>query len=267
MNEIIISILLGIIEGFTEFLPISSTGHLIIANNFLGFTGEFAKTFDIIIQLGAIFAVIIYFRKRLFPFGKYKSQENKKESQNIWKKTIIGVIPAIFIGASIGKYIKDLLFNPITVAIALLLGGFILIIIENKKRKIKISSLELLSYKSAFIIGLIQCLAFIPGVSRSAATIIGAMLLGSSRLVAAEFSFYLAIPTMIAASVYTLLDKLIFTNKEMLLLIIGFTVSFLVAWIVIAEFMNYISNKDFKVFGYYRIILGIVVLIYFKMLV
>jgi len=264
MNDVFISVLLGIVEGFTEFLPISSTGHLILVNNFLHFTGEFANMFDIFIQLGAILSVVVYFRKKLIPFGKNKSADEKNKVWILWKKTLVAVIPAILIGATFGKHIQKLLFNPFVVAMALLIGGIVLLLIERKKRPISIDSLSVLSYQTAFTIGLIQCLAMIPGTSRSAATIIGAMLLGSSRLVAAEFSFYLAIPTMAAASGYSLWKTgMMLSNREILLLTIGFTVSFLVAWAVIAGFMDYISKKDFKVFGYYRIVLGLAVLIYF----
>ncbi len=264
MNDIIKVIILGIVEGLTEFLPVSSTGHLIIINEFIDFTGNFAKMFDIVIQLGAILSVIVYFWKRLFPFGNSKTPLEKSEIWEIWGKTIIGVIPALVLGALLGKHIKEYLFNPITVSLALLIGGIVLIILERRKMQVQISTISSLSYKTAFFIGIIQCLAMIPGTSRSAATIIGAMLLGTSRIVAAEFSFFLAIPTLFAASAYSLL-KLNFTLSaaQIELLIIGFIVSFLAAWFVIAGFMKFISKRDFKPFGYYRIILGIFVLMYF----
>ncbi|WP_088187503.1 undecaprenyl-diphosphate phosphatase [Desulfosporosinus sp. FKA] len=267
MSLIIKAIILGIVEGITEFLPVSSTGHLIIVNEFINFTGSFAKMFDVIIQLGAILSVVVYFWHKLFPFGRHKSRLEKAEIWDIWKKTIIGVLPALFIGALLGKRIEDKLFTPVVVALALLIGGIILIIIENKNVGGKISSIKQLSYKTALSIGFIQCLAMIPGTSRSAATIIGAMLLGSSRLVAAEFSFFLAIPTMVAASGYSLLKiGLGMTAYQLLLLAIGFVVSFIVALFVISGFMNYISKRDFKLFGYYRIVLGILVLLYFNFL-
>lgn len=264
MSAYLISIILGIIEGLTEFLPISSTGHLILANEFVNFTGSFAKMFDVVIQLGAILSVIVYFRKRLFPWGTDKTYVEKKKILSLWGKTIVGVFPALLIGATFGKIVEDKLFNPIVVSITLLIGGIILIYIERRTIKSKITTIDLLNYRTAFYIGIIQCLAMIPGTSRSAATIIGAMLLGASRIVAAEFSFYLAIPTMIAASAYSLLKTgLTMTSNELQLLIIGFVVSFIVALLVISRFMNYISRKDFKPFGYYRIILGILVLLYF----
>jgi len=266
MDNIIIAIILGIIEGVTEFLPISSTGHLILANAFFGFTGEFANTFDMVIQFGAILAVIAYFRKKIFPFGKGKTPDEKKATWDLWKKAAVGVIPAVIVGFTFGKRLQEALFNPYVVALALIVGGIALLVIERKKRPIRIDSLAALTYKTAFLIGLVQCLSFIPGTSRSAATIIGAMLLGASRLVATEFSFYLAIPTLAGASAYSLYKSGIALNgNELTLLAIGFVVSFFAAWAVIGAFMDYVSKKDFKAFGYYRIILGAIVLAYYAM--
>jgi undecaprenyl-diphosphatase len=253
VNDILVSIILGIVEGITEFLPVSSTGHLIILSDFLAFKGDFADTFNIFIQLGAILSVIVYFRKRLFGKGAI----------DLWKKAALGVIPAIIIGATIGSYLESVLFDPIVVASALLVGGIILITIELRKRHASTHSISTLTYKTAFYIGLIQCLAFIPGTSRSAATIIGAMLLGASRVLAAEYSFFLAIPTLSLASGYSLLKAPVMSSHEIMLLSIGFIVSFIVALAVIAGFMKYISTRDFKPFGYYRIALGIAVLAYF----
>ncbi len=264
MNNLINAVILGVIEGLTEFLPVSSTGHLIIVNEFINFTGEFAKMFDIVIQLGAILSVIVYFWNKLFPFSRNKTALEKSETWDIWKKTLVGVLPALLFGAILGKHIEEKLFNPITVALALVIGGIILVIIERKKIQGKCNSVAQLSYQAAFSIGLIQCLAMIPGTSRSAATIIGAMLLGSSRTVAAEFSFFLAIPTLFAASVYSLLKTGVWLDiTHILVLSTGFIVSFLIAWLVIAGFMKFITKKDFRVFGYYRIILGVVILVYF----
>ena len=255
---------MGIVEGLTEFLPVSSTGHLILVNEFVDFTGSFAKMFDIIIQLGAILSVVVYFWHKLFPFGSGKTLKERAETWDIWKKTIVGVLPAILIGAALGKQIEEKLFNPVTVALALLIGGIILILIERGKTQGKITSIAQLSYKTAFFIGLIQCLAMIPGTSRSAATIIGAMLLGASRVVAAEYSFFLAIPTLFAASAYSLVKTGFNLNAgQIQLLAIGFIVSFLVAWLVIAGFMRFISKRDFKAFGYYRIVLGVLIILYF----
>jgi undecaprenyl-diphosphatase len=264
MNDIINSIILGIVEGFTEFLPISSTGHLILVNNFIGFEGKFAHMFDVVIQLGAILAVVIYFWKRLVPFGYHKTAEEKAATWTLWMKTLTGVIPALLIGGTIGKHIEEKLFDPYVVAVALIAGGLLLLWIEHSLRESKINTIAALGYKTAFLIGLIQCLAMIPGTSRSAATIMGAILLGSSRIVAAEFSFFLAIPTMVAATGYSLMKSgLNLSSREILLTGIGFVVSFIVAWAVIAAFMKFISRNNFKPFGYYRIVLGVIVLAYF----
>lgn len=267
MNDFINAIILGVVEGFTEFLPISSTGHLILINNFIGFTGPFAHMFDVVIQLGAILAVVIYFWKRLLPFGISKSAVEKAATWTIWWKSLVGVIPALIIGGTLGKFVEGKLFNPYVVSVALLAGGIILLWIEQNPRISKINSISELNFKTAFFIGLIQCLAMIPGTSRSAATIIGAMLLGSSRTVAVEFSFFLAIPTIVAASGYSIIKSgLHLSSREVLLTGIGFIVSFLVAWIVIAAFIRFISRRNFKPFGYYRIILGSIVLLYYLLM-
>jgi undecaprenyl-diphosphatase len=266
MNEIIKSVLLGVVEGITEFLPISSTGHLIIINRFVDFTGPFAALFDVVIQLGAILSVVVYFWKRLFPFGRHLTAEKRNEIIEVWKKTLVGVIPALILGAIFGSMIKKYLFNPITVSIALIIGGVLLIYLEGRKREAVITSIGSLGYGMAFLIGVMQCLAMVPGTSRSAATIIGAMFLGASRIVAAEFSFFLAIPTMCAASAYSLLKaERMLTGQEWMILAIGFVVSFIVALAVIAGFMKFITSRNFKPFGYYRIILGVIVLVYFLM--
>ncbi len=262
MASYLIAIILGIVEGFTEFLPISSTGHLILVNQFITFSKQFTLLFDIVIQLGAILAVVVYFWKRLWPFTK--DQIKNKEIWNIWFKTIVGVLPAIILGALFASKIEDKLFNPWTVAIALLLGGIIILIIEKTSRQPKINSINNLSYKTAFFVGLIQCISMIPGTSRSASTIIGAMLLGASRVVATEFSFFLAIPTMIAASVWSLYKYRALLNfSQIYILSIGFIVSFIVALVVIRFFIKYVQKNNFKIFGYYRIILGIIIIAYF----
>jgi undecaprenyl-diphosphatase len=264
MHDIIKAIILGIVEGITEFLPVSSTGHLILVNQFVTFDENFTKIFDVVIQFGAIVSVLVYFRKRLFSFNFGKNMFTEDPTVDLWKKVVVGVLPALFLGALLDKYIEEKLFNPVVVSIALVIGGIALVLLESRKKKEKIATISSLSYQTAFFIGLIQCLAMIPGTSRSAATIIGAMLLGCSRLVAAEFSFFLAIPTILAASAYSLL-KLGFsmTTGEALVLSVGFLTSFIVAWVVIAAFMSFISKRDFKPFGYYRIILGGLILIYY----
>ncbi len=259
--DLVKAVILGAVEGITEFLPISSTGHLIIVNEWLSFSKQFTQMFDIVIQLGAIVAVALYFNPRICPLSKYA---DRKKVFNIWRKTLVAFLPALVIGFFLAKTVQAKLFNPTTVAIALIVGGVVLILLEKRKTTPKINSVEELSYKTAFAIGLIQCLALIPGTSRSAATIVGAMLLGASRVLAAEFSFFLAIPTIAAASVYSLLKNgLSMTGAEAGILLVGFVTSFLVAYGVIKMFMKYIQTKNFIPFGYYRIVLGILVLAYF----
>ncbi len=267
---IIKALILGLVEGVTEFLPVSSTGHLILVNQWISFGDAFTKSFDIVIQLGAILAVVIFFWNKLWPFGKEAVQ--KTEIFSIWKKTIIGVVPAIVIGGLLGSFIEERLFSPWVVAGALVIGGIIMIWVEKRRSGASDSSSTIFKFTSvaeipwltALFIGIIQCLSMIPGTSRAAATIIGAMLLGTSRIVAVEFSFFLAIPTMVAASAYSLLKHgMVMSGFEVLLLIIGFVVAFLVALIVIRLFMKYITSHDFKPFGYYRIILGVLVALYF----
>jgi len=264
MNDYISSIILGIVEGLTEFLPVSSTGHLIIVNQFVNFSESFAYTFDIVIQLGAILSVIVYFFKRLNPFGSHLNTEGRNRIFTLWAKSIAGVIPALIIGGTFGGIVEEKLFNPYTVCIALILGGIIMIYLESRKNIPTITDISQLKFKTAITIGFIQCFAMVPGTSRSAATIIGAMFLGASRLVAAEFSFFLAIPTMIAASGYSILKAGTSLNgHELAILTTGFFVSFIVALAVIAVFMRYITRHDFKPFAYYRIALGIIVSGYF----
>ncbi len=256
------AVVLGAVEGITEFLPISSTGHLILLNQFVYFREEFTALFDIVIQLGAILAVTVYFRDRIWPFGRNKGKNQK--IWNIWLKTALGVIPVILVGAVFGETIKEKLFYPWIVALALLVGGVIILIIENKKKTNEIISLEDLTFKTAFFVGLIQCLSMIPGTSRSAATIMGAIVLGASRTAATEFSFYLAIPTMLAASAYSLLKyKSALSLHEFSILVIGFVVAFIMAFSVVKFFVNYAKRRDFKNFGYYRIALGILIILYF----
>ena len=253
------AVVLGVVEGLAEFLPISSTGHLILVNQWIAFSKVFTELFDVVVQLGAILAVVIYFWKRIVPFTNGKLDQT---IVSMWTKAIVAVVPALVIGAVAAKHIKALLFNPISVSLALIIGGIILILIERRTAKNTITSVEALSYGTAVSIGFIQCLAMIPGTSRSAATIIGAMLLGASRVVAAEFSFFLAIPTMFAASAFSLLKAdFVMTKSEMGLLLIGFVTAFVVALIVIDQLMKFITKHDFKVFGWYRIVLGLIVLI------
>lgn len=252
--ELLKAVILGVVQGVTEFLPISSTGHLILVNQFASFSPGFTEKFDIIIQLGSILAVVALFRHRLL----------KMEALPLWKKTVAAVIPALFFGALFDDLIENLLYNPTVVAVALVLGGIILLAVESRKREARIGSVAEVTYKTAILIGLVQCIAMVPGTSRSAATIIGAMLLGCSRIVAVEFSFFLAIPTMCAATGYSFLKiGLDMTRQEGAILAVGFLVSFLVAWAVIKGFIRYVSTRDFKPFGWYRIVVGAAILSYF----
>ncbi len=261
MSDILRAVILGIIEGITEFLPISSTGHLIIANQFISFKEEFTVMFDVVIQLGAILSVIFYFRKEIIPVSlNYKENERVF---NIWFRAIVGVVPALFLGYLFGDFMEEKLFNPVVVSTMLVIGGIALILIDRGQRKVRFDDVATMDYKTVILIGFIQTLAMIPGTSRSAATIIGAMLLGANRKTAAEFSFYLAIPTMVAASGYSLLKHHAgLTGSDMAVLATGFVVSFIVALLVIAFLMNFIRRHTFQGFGYYRIILGIAILVW-----
>jgi len=264
IHEYLTPVMLGIVEGITEFLPISSTGHLIIINEFTGFTGPFAKMFDVVIQLGAILAVVVLYRKKLVYSLVSGSADERRRTFSIWLKAAVGVVPALVFGFLFGKRIQESLFNPVVVAAALLIGGVVLIIIEKRKANATILEVEGLDYRTVLFIGLIQCLAMVPGTSRSAATIIGGMLLGASRTAAAEFSFFLAIPTMAAASAYSVMKMNgVMTGPQLIQLAIGFVVSFVTAYLVIAAFIRFISRHDFIPFGVYRILLGIAVLAYF----
>ena len=257
MHDFIKAFILGIVEGVTEFLPISSTGHLILVNQWISFDAQFTNLFDVVIQLGAILAVGVSFRKELFSFSKI-------ETLNLWKKVILAVIPSLGFGVLCYESIEKNLFNPWIVAMALVAGGIVLLLLEKTPREKPIQTFEKLTYKTALLIGFIQCISMVPGTSRSAATIIGAMLLGCSRLISAEFSFFLAIPTMIAASGYSLFKQgFNLTSHEFITLAIGFWTSFFIAWIVIEGFLNYIRKKDFKPFAWYRIILGSLILFFY----
>lgn len=263
--EIIKVIILGIVEGLTEFLPVSSTGHLIIVSRYLSLDGKFNDIFNIVIQSGAILAVIFYFwRKVLPPFPKKGKESNKEDFKFYmmrWLKVIVAIIPAGVLGVMFDDQIEAVLFKPVPVAIALIVGAILLLIIENKHIEETVVCEDQITFKKAFLVGVFQCMALIPGMSRSASTIIGALILGFRRSVAAEFSFFLAIPVILGASLIKLMKVgFSFSNQEYLLLAIGTFVSFIVAYAVIAVFMNFIKKHDFKVFAYYRIILGVLVL-------
>lgn len=259
------AVILGIVEGITEFLPISSTGHMIIVDEFIRLEESFSNMFIVVIQLGAILSVLVYFHEKLFPLNAFRDKAEFRKMFILWCKAAAGVIPAVVVGGLFGSKIKHALFNVPTVAAALLIGGIALILIDRKKQiSARIGSVEELTFRDAVLIGCAQCIAMIPGVSRSAATILGAMFLGTTRETAVEYSFFLAIPTMFAASAYSLMKEGgSLTQSQWIATGIGFFVSYAVAFGVIAFFMNYIRKKDFRLFGWYRIILGIILLIFF----
>lgn len=277
--EIIKSIIFGIVEGITEWLPISSTGHLILVEQFVKFTEvspEFWSMFQVVIQFGAILAVVLLYWNKIWPITKNKENAIKKtgilsyfnkDIMILWTKILVACIPAAVIGILFDELFEELFYNPFCIAIALIVFGIAFIIIENRNKnnereKDKNSQI---TYKDAILIGIFQLLAAIfPGTSRSGATIIGGLLIGLSRPNAAEFTFYLAIPTMLGASLLKLVKfGFGFTGIELIILLVGMIVSFLVSVAVIKFLMNYIKKHDFKVFGYYRIILGVIVLLYF----
>ncbi|MGM9970318.1 MAG: undecaprenyl-diphosphate phosphatase [Anaeroplasma sp.] len=276
--ELIKIILLGIIEGITEWLPISSTGHMYIFDEFwpLNVTSEFKELFMVVIQLGAILAVVVIFFKKIWPFGIQKTENNKnkiiakKDIFMMWLKVLIACIPTAILGFLLDDILNEYLYNGVVIAIMLILYGiaFILVEIWNKKRTPKINTVADITINTALMFGLFQALAMIPGTSRSGATIIGALIIGVSRTTAAEFTFFLAIPTMLGASLlkivkYIFIDGGIFGSVEILSLGIGMIVAFAVSLLVIKFLMDFVKKHDFKVFGWYRIALGMVVLILF----
>lgn len=268
MLEILKAILLGIVEGITEWLPISSTGHMILVEEFIEFdaTDKFMEMFRVVIQLGAILAVVLLYFHKLNPFSPKKSIQEKKDTMSIWYKVVIGVIPAGILGVLFDDWFDAHFYNYIMVAVMLIVYGVLFIMIEdrNKDKEPTIKSFKDLSYKTALLIGVIQILSLMPGTSRSGVTILGAILLGTSRHIAAEYSFFLSIPIMFGASALKLVKfGFDFTSIELAILIAGMVVAFLVSVIAIKFLMNYIKRKDFKVFGWYRIALGILVLGYF----
>lgn len=280
MLEIIKAIIYGIVEGISEWLPISSTGHLILLEELMPFSdalsAEFFSMFEVVIQLGAILAVVVLFWNQIFPFhfGKTVREKNgfvDMKIMTLWFKIIVACLPAVLLVVlGLDEYFEEIFYRYEVVALALIIFGVAFIVIENwnKGRNQKVAELAGLTYKAAFIIGLFQLLAAIfPGTSRSGATIIGALLIGVSRTVAAEFTFFLAIPVMFGASLLKLLKfGLNFTSLELSVLIVGMVVAFVVSMLVIKFLMGYIKKHDFKVFGWYRIVLGIVVLVFFGLL-
>lgn len=261
-------IIFGIVEGITEWLPISSTGHLILMEEFLKLdqSKEFFDMFNVVIQLGAILAVVVIYFHKLNPFSPRKTEKQKVMTWRLWIKVLIGSIPAGVIGILFNDFIEEKFNNAYVVAAMLIVYGILFIVIENyhKDREPKVKKISQLTIPMLLIIGVFQMLAMIPGTSRSGATIVGALLLGVSRAVATEFTFFLAIPAMFGASAVKLIHfGLSFTVMQLFLLILGMVVSFAVSIVAIKFLMRYIKKHDFKVFGYYRIVLGIIVLLYF----
>ena len=274
MIEILKAILFGIVEGITEWLPISSTGHMILLNEFvkLDVSEEFWEMFLVVIQLGAILAVVLLFWNKIFPF-QFKDKEKpviRKDIFQMWFKIVAACIPAAVVGILFDDILDKYLYNGIVVSIALIVFGIAFIIIEekNKGKRPKIRSLKKIDWKTAILIGVFQLIAAIfPGTSRSGATIVGALLIGVSRTVAAEFTFFLAIPVMLGASLLKILKfGLVFSAAEAGILLTGMIVAFLVSIFVIKFLMGYIKKNNFKIFGWYRIILGVVVLVYFSII-
>ena len=268
--EILKVVFLGIVEGVTEWLPISSTGHMLLVDEFISLNAstDFKEMFFVVIQLGAILAVVTIFWNKMWPFQlKDKTQPvMKKDTWSMWFKTVVACIPGAIVTILFDDYIEAHLHTAVVISIALIFYGIAFIVIENwnKSRTPKVETLNDITYKTAFLIGMFQVLSIIPGTSRSGSTIIGGILAGTSRTVAAEFTFFLAIPVMFGASLLKLVKfGFAFTSTEFIILIVGVVVSFVVSILAIKFLMGYIKKHDFKVFGWYRIILGILVLGYF----
>lgn len=264
------AIILGIVEGITEWLPISSTGHLILVQEFINFDARpaFVEMFNVVIQLGAILAVILIFFNKLNPFAPSKTTEEKSDIWSLWFKVVVGCIPAGVLGLLLDDWFEEHFHKFLPIAIMLILYGVLFIIVENynKTRTPKIDSFKNFTYQTAIIIGLFQVLSLMPGTSRSGATILGALLIGTSRFVAAEFSFFLSIPVMVGASGWKLFKFFhagnSFEGDELTILLIGSLISFLVSIVAIKFLLNYIKTNDFKPFGWYRIILGVILIGY-----
>lgn len=266
MTEILKSIVLGIVQGITEWLPISSTGHLILINEFLRLncSEAFWELYEVIIQLGSILAVIVLYFHKLNPFSPSKTVNEKKNTWTMWLKVIAGSLPVAVIGFFLNDILPD---SPIVISAALIVYGILFIVIENKKLKPKTTSIDDMSYKKSLGIGLFQTLSIIPGTSRSGSTIMGGIILGTSREIAAEYSFFLAIPAMVGASLLRVIKYiknygLSFSPQEGIVLAVGTVVSFVVSVFAIKFLMGFIKKHDFKPFGWYRIVLGVIILIY-----
>ena len=262
MSPILLSVLLGIIEGLTEFLPVSSTGHLILASALLGFTGEGTVAFKIAIQLGAILAVIVAYWRRFWNVGAGLLHRDP-DAISFTRNILVGFFPAMLIGAFAYKGIRQLLQSPMTVAIMLIVGGIAILLIERMVKHVRVESVEKMPLKTAIAIGAVQCIAMIPGVSRSGATIMGALLMGVERKTAAEFSFFLAVPTMIGATVFSLWsDRDLLSLDDLNLILIGLGTSFVVALFIVKAFVALVGRYGFAPFAWYRIVLGSVALVW-----
>ena len=269
--EILKVIFLGIVEGITEWLPISSTGHMILFDEFLKLdvSDSFKEMFLVVIQLGAILAVPVLFWKKLFPFSKRSTEEEKQRIWSLWFKVIVGAIPAAILGVILDDLLDKYLYNYVVVAIALIVYGVAFIVIERARgdKEFRIDDVYDITYKDALIIGCYQTLSLIPGTSRSGSTILGGMLTGVSRTASAEFSFFMAIPIMLGASLLKVLKFVLegvsMTSFELVLLLVGIVVSFLVSLFVIDFLMSFVKKHSFSAFGIYRIALGVIVVLYF----
>ncbi len=282
--EILKSVLMGIVQGITEWLPISSTGHMLLLDEFIKITvstvsernSEFFNVFKVFIQLGSILAVLVLYFDKLNPFSTKKSDTEKRLTLSLWGKVLVASIPAGIIGVLFDDAIDGVLSKPFVIAAALIVYGFLFLLLENRKQTPKIHNFSQMSYKTALLIGVCQMLALVPGTSRSGSTILGAVFLGTSRFVAAEFSFFMAIPAMLGGSGIRLIKfalensetygtqyPALFSGLEWGVLLTGFVVAFIVSIFVIKFLINFIKRHDFKAFGYYRILLGMLVLIYF----
>lgn len=266
--EILKTILIGIVEGITEWLPVSSTGHMILLEEFvhLNVSKEFMEMFNVVIQLGAIFAVVVLFFPKLWPFTTKEKGWIKKDTWMMWFKVVVGVLPAGVLGVLFDDMLDTMFYNYQTVAVMLIVYGILFIVVENwnKGRRAKIKRIEDMSFQTAFVIGLFQVLSLIPGTSRSGATILGALIVGCSRYIGAEFSFFMAIPVMLGASLLKMLKfGFVMTGAEAVILLTGMITAFVVSMLSIKMLMAYVRKHDFKVFGYYRIVLGVIVLAYF----
>ena len=266
--EILKVIIIGIVEGITEWLPISSTGHIVFIEQLFNFnvSENFKDMFDVVIQLGAILAVAVVYFKKLNPFNKGRNKKKMYLTIELWKKIIVACLPAVMLGLLINHWVKEHLLNGFVISMALIIYGILFIMIENsnKNRAYSIKSVYSINYQTALFIGFFQVLALIPGTSRSGATIIGAMILGVSRSVSVEFSFFLSIPIMFGASLLKLVNfGLHYTMAEIVYLLLGMTVAFFVSVFSIGILLNWIKKNNFKFFGYYRIVFGLIILVWY----